>query len=86
MAVNQRVQAATNRVVESCRRVESISDQLIEELEDFTPIEGVPLMDMDEEDSAVIAITEVLESRTVEQQALAGPVTPKRARTEPGIR
>lgn len=79
--VNQRVQAATRSVVDSCRRVENKADELLAQLEDITPVQGIPLCDLDDEDSAVIAITEVLERK---QEASAGPPPKRRARTEPG--
>ena len=81
--VNERVHAATRRAVESCTRVERVADGMIEEMEDVTPIHGIPLTDLDDEDSAVIAITEVLDHKTIEPKVVAGPGF-KRLRTEPG--
>lgn len=85
MAVNQRMAAATARVEESCKRVRDISTDILRELEDMTPIPGVPMMDLDDEDSAVIAIHEVLEQRTEMIEPIAAPPK-RRARTEPGVR
>lgn len=80
--VNERVHAATRRAVESCTRVERVADGMIEEMEEVTPIHGIPLTDLDAEDSAVIAITEVLDHKAAEPKiALA----PRRLRTEPGV-
>lgn len=85
MAVNQRMQAATSRVEESCKRVKDISNEILRELEDVTPIPGIPMMDLDDEDSAVIAIHEVLEQRTEIIEPIAA-APKRRARTEPGVR
>ena len=87
VATSQRVQAATTRAVTACRRVENLADNILDEIEDYTPVQGVPLMDLDDEDSAVVAVKEVLSSAPGSQSAAGPTAAPKRrARTEPGVR
>lgn len=80
-------QKAATRAVNACRRVENVADDMMEAMEDITPIQGIPLVELDDEDSAVIAISDVL-TATPGSQSAAGPTSaPKRrARTEPGVR
>jgi hypothetical protein len=86
MATNQRVQAAATRTIESCRRVERIADGMLEEMEDVTPIHGIPLTDLDDEDSAVIALEHALAPPGVQSAAGPADAAKKRVRTEPGIK
>lgn len=84
MAINQRVQQATTRAIESCNRVTRIAENTIEEIDDITPIYGVPI-ELDDEDSAVIAVKEVMSAAPGSQSAAGPTSSPKRrARTEPG--
>lgn len=86
MAVNQRVQAAAVRVEEAGKRVSNVVDSMLENIEDITPIQGIPLTDLDDEDSAVIAVAEVLRAAPGSQSAAGPTSSPKRrARTEPGV-
>ena len=85
LATNERVQAAALRAVSASRRIEKLADNVLDEIEDYTPVQGVPLMDLDDEDSAVVAVKEVLTAAPGVQSAAGPTSSPKRrARTEPG--
>jgi hypothetical protein len=76
-ANNQRVQSAAMRAIESCNHADRVSTRMLEELEDATPVHGIPVTDLDEEDSAVIAVGEAITSN-------GGTIPKRRARTDPG--
>jgi hypothetical protein len=57
---NQRLVAASKRVLEGHKRVQRFAERLSEELEDGTSPNGIPTMDLDPEDSMVVAVERVI--------------------------
>ena len=57
---NQRLIAASKRALEAHARVQRLAEHLREELEHSTSPHGVPAMELDPEDSMVIAVERVI--------------------------
>lgn len=60
---DQRMKGAGLRAIECHQRVASKAARLIEEMEDLTPVHGVPIA-LSEDDSVVTAISNVLAANT----------------------
>lgn len=76
-----RMQMAARKAVDCYSRAERVAKSLEDELEDVTPIQGVPVTNLSEEDSAVIAVGLAI---TANEAAQVEPVPKKRAATSPG--
>jgi hypothetical protein len=57
---NQRLVAASKRALEAHARVRRLAERLGEELEHITSPHGIPTMELDPEDSMVIAVEKVI--------------------------
>lgn len=57
-----RIQAAGVRAMNSYQTVTRLANKLAEELDDVTPVHGVPVNDLDEEDSMVVSIVAAKEA------------------------
>lgn len=62
---NQRLIAASKRALESHARVARLAEHLNEELDHVTSPQGVPVTNLDPEDSMVIAVEKVIASAKV---------------------
>lgn len=88
---NQRLVAASKRAREAHTRVKRFAEHLGEELDQLTSPNGIPVMDLDPEDSMVVAVEKVIttaKSTTVPpplRAAMGEGVTPSRATTRQGI-
>lgn len=60
---NQRLVAAGARAIEDHARVRRFADRLCEELDHVTSPHGIPVTDLDPEDSMVIAVEKMLASQ-----------------------
>lgn len=58
----QRLAEAGRRALEAHARVRNVADRLGEELDEVTSPHGIPTMDLDPEDSMVIAVEKVIAS------------------------
>lgn len=76
-----RMQSAARKAVDCYARAARIAKSLEDELDDVTPIQGVPVTNLSDEDSAVIAIGVAITAN--EPTAAEAPVK-KRAATSPG--
>jgi hypothetical protein len=87
---NQRLVAASKRARESYTRVKRFAEHLSEELDHLTSPNGIPITELDPEDSMVVAVEKVITTvkSTVPpplRAAMAEGVTPSRAATRQGI-
>lgn len=73
---NPRVQAAAFRSIEAANRNERLADRLLAEIDEVTPVNGIPMTDLSDEDSMVIAVKDGLAANSAPPK--------KRAKTEPG--
>jgi hypothetical protein len=67
-----RMQAAFTRADESIRRLQRVAIALSEEIDEVTAPHGVPVMDLDPEDSMVIAVERVMDSRPARPKTNGG--------------
>ena len=86
---NQRLVAASKRAREAHTRVKRFAEHLGEELDQLTSPNGIPVMELDPEDSMVVAVEKVI---TTAKSTVPPPfrgtvesVTPSRATTRQGI-
>ncbi len=61
--LDQRMKAASVRAVDALKSVTRCANKLCEEMDEVTSPHGIPLMDLDEEDSVVIAVKTMIDSR-----------------------
>jgi hypothetical protein len=87
---NQRLVAASKRALEGHKRVQRFAEHLSEKLDDVTSPNGIPTMNLDPDDSMVIAVERVITTAkaTTTPPPLSAPmeevVTPRTA-TSRGI-
>lgn len=87
---NPRLVAASKRALEAHTRVKRFAEHLTEELDHVTSPNGIPAMELDPEDSMVIAVEKVI---TTAKSTVPPPlgaetvegVTPSRATTKQGL-
>lgn len=87
---NQRLVAASKRAREAHTRVKRVAENLGEELDQLTSPNGAPVMELDPEDSMVVAVEKVITTAksTIPpplRVATAESVTPSRTSTRQGI-
>ena len=63
---NQRVVAAGMRAIEAHARVRRVAERFTDELDEVTPVHGVPMTDLDPEDSLVTSIEEVMKTASAQ--------------------
>jgi len=85
---NQRLVAASKRARESHTRVKRFAEHLSEELDHLTSPGGVPITDLDPEDSMVVAVEKVITTAKPTMPPpfrAAGGVMPSRTATRQGL-
>lgn len=60
--VNQRIQSAAIRAMDAHSQIARAARRVVEEMDDITASHGVPLVELHEEDSVVIAVVAAREA------------------------
>lgn len=79
--VNQKLQACGMRAIEAQERLQRVAQRLTEEIDEVTPVHGVPISGLDDEDSMVTSIEAVM-STSASQRPAERPTKPRRQSTK----
>lgn len=79
-AAGQRLTSAGIRATNAYASVRRHAERLTDELDDVTPSGGVPVNELDDEDSMVVAVADVIAAKT--DETIAGEIAVARTRSK----